>query len=104
MTQDTKKALTPINIALDSLMQTLTSIEEQESIELTAATGRILAEDFISAINVPPHDNSAMDGYALRSQDTVEHETTYLHVTQSICAGRTGQSLPPVETVGQPLE
>ena len=55
MTQDTKKALTPINAALDSLMQSLTRIEEQESIALTEAAGRVLAEDFISAINVPPH-------------------------------------------------
>jgi molybdopterin molybdotransferase len=36
---------------------------------LRAALGRVLARDIVSPINVPAHDNSAMDGYALRGAD-----------------------------------
>ncbi|HZQ10353.1 MAG TPA: gephyrin-like molybdotransferase Glp [Anaerolineae bacterium] len=42
---------------------------EAESVPLLDALDRVLAEDVISPINVPPHDNSAMDGYALRAED-----------------------------------
>lgn len=40
-----------------------------ETVALTAAAGRVLATDLISPIDVPPADNSAVDGYALRSHD-----------------------------------
>lgn len=40
-----------------------------EQVAIRAALGRVLAEDIISPINVPAHDNSAMDGWALRSSD-----------------------------------
>ena len=40
-----------------------------ETIELKAGAGRVLASDIVSAINVPPADNSAMDGYALLRED-----------------------------------
>lgn len=42
---------------------------ETERVELLDALDRVLAEDIVSEINVPPHDNSAMDGYAVRAED-----------------------------------
>jgi molybdopterin molybdotransferase len=42
-------------------------VEERESIPLAAALGRVLTADLVAEIDVPPHDNSAMDGYALAS-------------------------------------
>lgn len=42
---------------------------EVEHAELLDALDRVLAEDVVSPINVPPHNNSAMDGYAVRAQD-----------------------------------
>lgn len=42
---------------------------EIERVELLDALDRVLAEDVISPINVPPHNNSAMDGYAVRAED-----------------------------------
>jgi molybdopterin molybdotransferase len=41
-------------------------VRATEQVALRAALGRVLARDIISPINVPAHDNSAMDGYALR--------------------------------------
>ncbi len=39
-------------------------VTQRESVSLLDALGRVLAEDIVSPISVPPHDNSAMDGYA----------------------------------------
>ncbi len=44
---------------------------ESERVELLDALDRVLAEDVVSPINVPPHNNSAMDGYAVRAEDIV---------------------------------
>lgn len=51
------------------------------------ALNRVLAEDVISPINVPPYDNSAMDGYAVRSADLPANGETTLTVTGSSFAG-----------------
>ena len=42
-----------------------------ESVPLLEAQGQVLAEDIISGVNVPPLDNSAMDGFAVRYEDTL---------------------------------
>ncbi len=42
---------------------------EAERVELLDALDRVLTEDIVSPIHVPPHNNSAMDGYAVRAQD-----------------------------------
>ena len=47
-------------------------VREQETVPLMQAYGRILAQDVVSPISVPPHDNSAMDGYALRGAELLE--------------------------------
>ncbi|HEX6101981.1 MAG TPA: gephyrin-like molybdotransferase Glp [Alphaproteobacteria bacterium] len=69
--------------ALMSLEDALALIEERtevvagiESVPLTEALGRILAEDVIARFAVPPHPNSAVDGYAVRFEDlSLDHET-----------------------------
>lgn len=55
----------------------------EETVALSAAAGRVLAVDLISPIDVPPADNSAVDGYALRSNDANQS----LPVSDRICAG-----------------
>ena len=62
-------SLTPINEAFDTLLSTLASIDESESVPLLESTGRVLATDIVSNVDVPPLTNSAMDGYAVRSAD-----------------------------------
>lgn len=85
-------SLTPIDAALEQLVSLLPLITEQESVPLQQAAGRILAADCVSPINVPPHCNSAMDGYALKSAD-LDVENTQLNITQRIAAGEVGVSL-----------
>ena len=58
----------------------------KETCELKACAGRVLATDIVAGINVPPADNSAMDGYALRLEDW-QGADHFLHVSQRIVAG-----------------
>ena len=59
-----------------------------EKVFITEALGRYLAEDIISGIDVPPCDNSAMDGYAVNIKDIVSVPAR-LYVSQDIPAGAT---------------
>jgi len=58
------------------------------------ATGRVLARAQVSGMDVPPMDNSAMDGYAVRAVD-VQAPDARLKVAQRIQAGSVGQALEP---------
>jgi molybdopterin molybdotransferase len=72
-------------------------VGESESIDTFEALGRVLAQDVVSTLNVPPQDNSAMDGYALRMAD-VENAALVqagLPVSQRIAAGQPGVQLAP---------
>ncbi|WNZ56579.1 molybdopterin molybdotransferase MoeA [Microbulbifer sp. MKSA007] len=61
--------LMPIESAREKLLEALSPISGTETLPLAQAAGRVLAEDVISTVNLPPCDNSAMDGYALRFED-----------------------------------
>jgi len=65
-----------------------------EAVPTLAADGRVLAVDVVSALAVPPLDNSQMDGYAVRTVDVPAPGTT-LRVSQRIAAGHVGAALEP---------
>lgn len=67
--------LTPVDQALDTLLSEITPIAETEVVSLDAAMGRVLAQSVTSQLNIPPADNSAMDGYAMKAQDAVSGKT-----------------------------
>ncbi|MCY7315461.1 MAG: molybdopterin molybdotransferase MoeA [Rubrivivax sp.] len=69
-------------------------IAHTESVDTFDALGRVLAADVHSTLDVPPADNTSMDGYALRSAD-VTAAGTVLPVSQRIPAGVVGQPLQP---------
>ena len=58
-----------MNEAIDSLLSSARRRVEAERIDLLEGLGRTLAEEVVAEIDVPPADNSAMDGYALRHAD-----------------------------------
>ncbi|MET3130509.1 molybdopterin molybdotransferase [Oxalobacteraceae bacterium GrIS 1.11] len=62
-------------------------IQGREKVALRAALGRVLADDVISPISVPAHDNSAMDGYALRGADLRLEHTVTLAIVATVHAG-----------------
>jgi molybdopterin molybdotransferase len=63
-------------------------VNEAQSVPLKSALGRVLASDIVSPINVPAHDNSAMDGYALRSSDLAAGTPNRLRVAGKALAGQ----------------
>lgn len=80
--------------ALDALMAGVATRPPAaaETVPTSEALGRVLAVGLVSSIDVPPADNSAMDGYALRSAD-VPGPGTLLPVSQRIPAGVVGMAL-----------
>ena len=59
-----------------------------EQVALRAALGRVLARDIVSPIDVPAHDNSAMDGYALRGADLPAEGEARFAVVATVYAGQ----------------
>ncbi|HET9978089.1 MAG TPA: gephyrin-like molybdotransferase Glp [Burkholderiaceae bacterium] len=88
--------LLTLDEALSRLVQGARSarIDETEAVATFDALGRVLAADVVSSIDVPPEDNSSMDGYALRAAD-VPSVGTVLPVSQRIPAGHVGSTLAP---------
>ncbi len=66
-----------------------------EQVPAAAALNRILAKDVVARVDVPPADNSAMDGYALNTLDPAVQEGASLPVSDRIPAGQVGQPLLP---------
>jgi molybdopterin molybdotransferase len=65
----------------------LQPLHEPQTVALPQALGRVLAADIVSPINVPAHDNSAMDGYALSGSDLLADRPTELQVAGTVLAG-----------------
>jgi len=61
--------LLPVTDAIARMQSAITPINATETVGLQAALDRVLAEDIYSTVNIPGHDNSAMDGYALQYAD-----------------------------------
>lgn len=61
--------LTPLDQALEQLLSELESISEFEQVAIEQACGRVIGEAIVSELNIPPADNSAMDGYAFGSNN-----------------------------------
>ena len=74
-----------VNAFLRQLVEPLT---QTETVSPMQAHGRILAEDVISPISVPPHDNSAMDGYAFAGAQMLAGQETVLRVVGTALAGK----------------
>ncbi len=75
--------------ALDQILNAITPLG-MEKVNLLDALGRVLGEEVVAGRNIPPKDNSAMDGYALHWRDTIgasEENPVILEVTEDIPAG-----------------
>lgn len=64
------KSLISLHEAMNIIMDSIKPINKIETIALTEGVGRVLAEDIISQIDVPPFDRAAEDGYAIMAEDT----------------------------------
>lgn len=78
----------PVEQAQKIIQQFITPIHSSEKLAIRQALGRTLSADIISAINVPAHDNSAMDGYALSGADLSPDLDIELKIIGTAFAGR----------------
>ncbi|MGN1056467.1 MAG: gephyrin-like molybdotransferase Glp [Comamonas sp.] len=83
--------MTTLDVALEQVLAQA-QLLGVEHVDLFNADGRVLAQDCISALQVPPQDNSAMDGYAVRAAD-ISAPGVALPVSQRIPAGHVGSPL-----------
>jgi molybdopterin molybdotransferase len=88
------KGLLSVDEALAQLLAGAHPVTETETVPTLDAAGRVLGADLRSQMNVPPLDNSAMDGFAVRSADA-SAAGARLKVAQRIMAGQTGKPLTP---------
>jgi molybdopterin molybdotransferase len=87
----------PIAQAQAFIQQLVQPVQHHERVRVGDALGRILATPVISPMDVPAHDNSAMDGYACRAADLQPNEESALPVMGAVLAGApwAGGKLPP---------
>ena len=95
MNDKTQPPLLSVDEALDHLLGAALPVQAIEEVLTLDALGRVLAISVISPLAVPPHDNSAMDGYAVRVADLHPLQVTRLQVSQRIPAGTMGTPLAP---------
>jgi len=88
------KGLLSVDEALATLLAGARPVHEVEQVPTMAAANRVLAQAQTSTMDVPPMDNSAMDGYAVRLSDLNSVEKK-LKVAQRIPAGSVGKPLEP---------
>lgn len=77
----------PVLKAREVISRFLSPVTTAERVHIRAALGRVLAEDVISPLDVPSHDNSAMDGYAVRFADLKSDGKATLKVAGTAYAG-----------------
>jgi molybdopterin molybdotransferase len=77
----------PVDKAREVIARFLTPVTATERVHVRAALGRVLASNVISPLDVPAHDNSAMDGYAVRFSDLKTEGEATLKVTGTAFAG-----------------
>ncbi len=87
-----KPQLSSLDEALTSVLAAVRPLAATESVSTFDALGRVLAADVPSSLDVPPQDNTSMDGYALRTAD-VKSPGIVLPVSQRIPAGVVGKPL-----------
>jgi len=87
------QGLLSVDDALAQLLAGAAPVREIEELPAMQATGRVLARDQASTMDVPPMDNSAMDGFAVRLSDLSPEKK--FKVSQRIPAGSVGKPLAP---------
>jgi molybdopterin molybdotransferase len=79
--------LLPITVAERLIRERVSPVREVETVPLGAALGRVIAQDVVAPLSLPPFDNSAVDGYAVRHDDLDPHRETRLAVAERVMAG-----------------
>jgi molybdopterin molybdotransferase len=79
--------LLPVADAERLIAERIAPVDGLDSVALRDAQGRVLAGDIIAPVNVPPFDNSAVDGYAVRADGLAQNGETCLAIVDRVAAG-----------------
>jgi molybdopterin molybdotransferase len=79
--------LLPVADAERLIAERVTPVSGHETVPLRDALGRVLVEDVIAPLNVPPFDNSAVDGYAVRAEDLKSGGEMRMQIVDRVAAG-----------------
>ncbi len=85
----------PLAEAATEICARIAAVSGTETIPLAACDGRVLAEELVAPISLPPFDNSAVDGFAVRHADLEAAAATALPVVARVAAGQAAPHLPP---------
>lgn len=85
--------------AREILLRTITPVEAWESLPIRATLGRVLMRDVVARFDVPAHDNSAMDGYAVRAADLSGTQNRLTLVGKAFAGGAFSGVVGPGQTV-----
>jgi molybdopterin molybdotransferase len=92
--------LLPVAQAERLIAERIEPVAETETVRLAAARGRVVARDVLAPIDLPPFDNSAVDGFAVRHADLAASADTRLKIVDRITAGHAAtRSLNPGEAI-----
>lgn len=94
MNAPARNALMSVEDALELMLRGVRAVEGLETVPTVAAAGRVLAAPVVSGVDVPPLDNTSMDGYAVRAAECASGAAR-LRVAQRIPAGAVGRFLEP---------
>jgi molybdopterin molybdotransferase len=83
--------LLPVADAERLIAERVVPVEGRESVPLPRALGRVLAEDLVATVDLPPFDNSAVDGYAVRASDIGGEGETRLSIVDRVAAGHSAR-------------
>jgi len=90
----------PVDRAREIIRTFLAPVAAAERVHIRASLGRVLAEDVVSPLDVPGHDNAAMDGYAVRFADLARGGETELELVGESFAGKpSGVTVAPGQCV-----
>ncbi len=92
--------LLPVDELQQIIRERISPVSETETITLNNAQGRVLSADIVAPISLPPFDNSAVDGYAVRHADLNAERETRLPIADRVTAGRAAaQPLAPSQAI-----
>jgi molybdopterin molybdotransferase len=80
--------LLPVDEVERIIAERVVPVTEVETVPLNAARGRVIASDIVAPIDLPPFDNAAVDGYAVRHADLAAKADTALAIVERVTAGR----------------
>src|ERR1700679_3656651 len=92
--------LLPVAEAERLIAERVTPVDGRETVSLREAIGRVLAQDVIAPVNVPPFDNSAVDGFAVRGDDLSADGEKRFAIVDRVAAGHAAShAIKPGEAI-----